>query len=225
MSEYGSNGRDATREWGRRIDTRRLEDLYAPQEVKPHAVPPGGIDNLGLESRDVFLIPGQGELEVAFRGYFRVAREDPTTEDWDTAAVYVNIVELYLEGESDQLGTIRVRLNSDRTSPGQTFGPALAGRTGAAKCRIATAATFEAERFESRLFNKEPILLMNDAIEAIPPVEDPNGEAFIYMLPLSQTEDPDGAPAAYLQSLRYTVGNYLSEDEVEGLRSGEKRYH
>jgi hypothetical protein len=59
---------------------------------------------------------------------------------------------------------------------------------------------------------------MNDGIEAIPPVEDPNGQAHLYLLPLFDSSDPDGQPVAYLKSLRYTVGNYISQAEAEEFR-------
>jgi hypothetical protein len=211
-------------EWGPKIEAQRLEDLYAPQEVKPFTIAPPGIDNLGLEATDVFFIPGRGEFEVSFKGYLRVARAEPTSPDWDTATVYVNLVGLYLEGEAEGLGPIRVRANPDRLSAGLTLGPALTGGQsgGVAKCRIATAATFESPAFGSTIFNKEPILLMNDGIEAIPPIEDPNGEAFIYYLPLFHSERPDQEPVAFLQRLRYTVGNYLTENDARAFRQAEE---
>jgi hypothetical protein len=212
-------------EWGRRIDVESLRDIYAPQDVKPFTIPSVGIDNLALEATDVFFVPGQGEFEVSFRGYFRVARGEPTSQEWDTAIVPVNLVGLYLEGEAEGIGPIRASVNPDRLSPGLTLGPTLTGGAagGVAKCRIATAATFESPAFGSAVFNKEPILLMNDGIEAIPPVEDPNGEAFIYYLPLFHSERSDGDPVAFLKRLRYTVGNYLTEDEAKAFREREQR--
>jgi hypothetical protein len=69
------------------------------------------------------------------------------------------------------------------------------------------------------LFNKEPILLMNDAINSIPPLEDPNGHAHIYMLPLYDVAKPDDAPLAYLQQLRYTIGTYISQARADEIRA------
>jgi hypothetical protein len=59
---------------------------------------------------------------------------------------------------------------------------------------------------------------MNNAIESIPPVEDPNGKAHIYYLPFFDITNPKGRPVAYLTSLQYTVGNYITEDEAKNIR-------
>jgi hypothetical protein len=114
------------------------------------------------------------------------------------------------------MGPIHVSPNPDYTSAGQTFGPGK--ERAAAKCRIATAAEFSIPQMGPTMFNKEPILLMNDAIEAIPPLEDPNWEAHIYRLPLFDRKHPDGPAAACLTRLQYTVGNYVEADEIEKLR-------
>lgn len=203
--------------WGRRIGTRDLPELYAPQEVRRFAAVPGGIDNLGLTSHDVFWMPGRGDFEVDFEGYFQVAREDPTTQDWETADVYVNLTDIRLTGHDSQLGPIDVRINSDVVSSGQTFAAGVRG--GTAKCRIAAAVTFEATDAGITLFNREPILLMNDAILSIPPVEDPNGKALIYQLPLHSVADPEGRPVAYLTELKYTVGTYLTREQADEIRA------
>lgn len=202
--------------WGPRIDARELKDLFAPMKVAKFEIAPAGIDNLGLTSEDTFFVPGKGTFTVRFSGFFRVARENPKSQRWEEANVPVNMVEMGLRGDSE-MGPIHVSLNQDFVSAGQTFAP---GRDqAAAACRIATAAEFALPQAGMTLFNKEPILLMNDAIEAIPPIEDPNGEAHIYRLPLFDRSNPDGEPAAYLMKLRYTVGNYLPQEEIESLRS------
>lgn len=203
--------------WGRKANVAGLPDLYAPQPVRKFSATPGGIDNLALSSQDTFFIPGRGEFTVGFEGYFKVARENPTSRDWATADFYVNMVDLQLTGRSDQLGPMQVRLNPDVVSSGQVF--AAGAEAAAAKCRIATGAVFSLPDQQLSVFNKEPILLMNDAIESVPPVEDPNGEARIYRLPLYDTRNPDGPPAAYLTRLRYTVGNYLTRTEVDAVRA------
>lgn len=210
-------GTPSGEQWGRRIDVSSLSDLYAPQKVQKYQVPPAGIDNLSLSSVDTFEIPGRGEFKVEFNGFFRVARAEATSKEWATADVHVNMAELALRGNSD-LGEIEVSLNPNYVSAGQTFGPGAAQRP--AKCRIATAAQFRVG--DRVLFNKEPVLLMNDGIDSIPPVEDPNGVAHIYRLPLFDQKEPDGAPVGYLTSLRYTVGSYLKREEVEKLRGASK---
>lgn len=201
--------------WGPRVDVSRLSDLYAPQKIKPFSTTPGGIDNLALSSDDTFLVPGKGELCVNFRGYFKVARENPTTNDWATADVYVNMMDIRLRGESKETGPITVRANPDFISAGQVF--ASGSARAAASCRIAAAVTFEIPGMGMTMFNKEPVLLMNDGINSVPPVEDPNGSAHLYKLPLFDMANPDGRPVAYITSLKYTVGNYLGRSEVEEI--------
>lgn len=217
---FGRSAREAPRgaeSWGRKVNVAGLRDLYAPQQIRKFSATPGGIDNLALSSQDTFFIPGKGEFTVAFDGYFKVAREDPTSRDWAGADFYVNMVDMQLSGRSDELGPMQVRLNPDVVSSGQVF--AAGAAAAAAKCRIATGAVFSLPDQQLSVFNKEPILLMNDAIESVPPVEDPNGEARIYRLPLYDTRNPDGPPAAYLTRLRYTVGNYLTRNEVDAIRA------
>jgi hypothetical protein len=204
-------------QWGSVVDTSNLELHYAPRTVNPYEMPAGGIDNLSLTSRDVFVRPGVGESEVAFSGYFQVARSDPTTSDWATGDVFVNLTDIALTGEDANLGPIRVRPNRSIVSGGQTFAPGVKNR--AAACRIAAAVLFEAPDAGVTLFNKEPILLMNEGIHSIPPVEDPNGHAFIYRLPLYDVSSPDSAPLAYLLQLRYTVGDYVTRDEADDIRA------
>lgn len=64
---------------------------------------------------------------------------------------------------------------------------------------------------------------MNDAIKAVPPVEDANGTAHIYNLPLYDVKNPQGRPVAYLRSIKYTVGNYITLDEAKAFRAQERK--
>lgn len=210
-------------EWGPRVDLTGLKDNYAPTKVKPYTVTPGGIDNLALHSTDVFTIPGKGEFSVDFSGYFRVARDKPTTNDWTTFEILVNIIDLKLYGKQEDLGEISVSLNPDILSAGQIF-PAEAPQAGA-KCRIATGSVFDLPQLGLSIFNKEPILLMNENVTSIPPVDDPNGHALLFMLPLFDRANPSGKAVAYLTSLRYGADNYITEAEAESFRGrGSKSY-
>jgi len=207
-------------EWGPRVDLAGLKDIYAPQKVKRFTVRPGGIDNLALHSTDTFRIPGQGEFTVDFSGYFRVARDHPTTNDWTTCEVLVNIIDLRLYGKHKDIGEIAVSLNPDILSTGQIFPAKVAN--GPKACRIATGAIFELRQLGVSVFNKEPILLMNEGIKSIPPVNDPSGHALLFMVPLFNRADPDGKPMAYLSSLRYGAEDYLTESKAEAFRAGRK---
>ena len=210
----------AEMEWGPRVSLAGLRDQFAPREVKPYTVPDGGIDNLALHSTDIFTIPGKGEFTVDFSGYFRVARGNPTTRDWTTFDIQVNIVDLRLFGEHKQLGEVAVTLNPDIVSSGQIFAATDPG--GAAKCRIATAAEFDVKSLGLRVFNKEPILLMNEHVTSIPPVNDPAGHALLFMLPLFDRSNPDGKPVAFLTSLRYGADDYLTEAQAKAFQAGRR---
>ncbi len=214
-----ADAKQAKELWGPRVDLSGLEELYGPREVTPHTVVPGGIDNLGLYSTDVFEISrfGAGVFEVSFNGYFRVARSHPSTMDWTTFSVRVNIVDLQLSGSDQELGAIKVRLNPNVLSTGEIF-PARSPDD-PAQCRIATAVYFDVPALGTSLFNKEPILLMNDHVVSIPPVDDPSGQALLYKLPLFDLEDPDGLPLAYLTSLRYGADHYLTPDQVKAIKA------
>jgi hypothetical protein len=217
---------DPVVEWGPRVNLKGLRENFAPQQVKDFTVPPGGIDNLGLHSTDVFEIPGRGRFEVNFDGYFRVARANPTSYEWGTPMIRVNIIDLRLFGQHEQLGEIGVTLNPDILASGQIF-PTSMGRSQAkaetsdaevAACRIAVGAVFTMPALNVVVFNKEPILLMNENLSRIPPVDDPNGHALLFRLPLFNIKDPQGEPMAFLTSLRYGADNYLTKDEFRAIR-------
>lgn len=218
MASYGSES--SAVEWGPRVDLAGLKDNFKPTEVEPYTVTPGGIDNLALHSTDVFTIPGKGEFTVDFSGYFRVARDHPTTRDWTTFNLLVNIIDLRLYGQSKDIGDIAVSLNPDILSSGQIF-PA-AGPQEPAKCRIATGVVFDLPQLGLSVFNKEPILLMNEHVTSIPPVDDPNGHALLFLLPLFDRANPSGKAVAYLTSLRYGADNYITEAEALAFREGKR---
>lgn len=215
------SGDDPVVEWGPRVNLAGLKENFAPQEVKEFTVPPGGIDNLGLHSVDVFEIPGHGQFEVEFRGYFKVARANPASSEWGSSTIRVNIVDLKLFGQHEKLGEIGVSLNPDILASGQIF-PYISSKSMAkdepVACRIAVGAVFNVTGIRTALFNKEPILLMNEHITKIPPVDDPNGHALLFKLPLFNLEDPHAEPVAFLTSLRYGADNYLTRAEVKTIR-------
>jgi Family of unknown function (DUF6073) len=206
-------------EWGPRVDLTGLPERYAPQTIEPFTVTPAGIDNLALHSTDVFTVPGRGEFTVDFDGYFRVARGRPSTDDWASCEVLVNIVDLRLYGRHDEIGDITASLNPNVLSSGLIL--PVAGRgEGAKKCRIAMPAVFDLPELGMTVFNKEPILLMNESVTSIPPVDDPNGHALLFYLPLYDHKNPDSGAVAYLTSLRYGADNYITEAEVRALKAG-----
>jgi hypothetical protein len=205
--------------WGPRIDLQGKEYLYAPQTVKRYTPPPAGVDNLGISSTDSFMVPGIGEFTVNFQGYVRVVRSEPTTDEWVNTEVYTNLIDMCMRGEAPEIGPIMVKLNSDCLSTGQIRTPFgdEAHEQPAKACRMAVGALFELPKLGLTLFNKEPILLTIDNVRAIPPAGNP-GEGRIYqMLPLYNRADPEGPPAAYLTSLKFAMGSYITEAQIQDV--------
>jgi hypothetical protein len=208
--------------WGPRIALEELANLYDPQTVQPYTPPAPGIDNLGITSVDTFMIPGKGEVTVEFKGYVRVARSEPTTTSWNDSEVYTNLIEMCMRGEAPGIGPIVVTLNPDILSTGQLRTPWAAQCEAQPEkaCRMAVAAHFDLPQLGKTLFNKEPIELTIDHVQMIPPAGNP-GEGRIYqVLPLFDTEDPDGRPAAYLTSLQFRMGNYVKQAQIESILAG-----
>jgi hypothetical protein len=208
--------------WGPRINLDELQNLYDPQTVEPYTPPPPGIDNLGISSVDTFMVPGLGEFTVEFKGYVRVARSKPTTASWNDSEVFTNLIEMCMRGEAPGIGPIVVTLNPDVLSAGQLRTPwdAQCEQQPEKACRMAVAAVFELPKLGVTLFNKEPIELTIDHVQAIPPAGNP-GEGRIYqVLPLFNLADPEGVPAAYLTSLQFRMGNYVTVAHMDAILSG-----
>ncbi|HYP30146.1 MAG TPA: DUF6073 family protein [Blastocatellia bacterium] len=208
--------------YGPRVDLEKLENLYAPQTVEPFTPPTPGIDNLGIVSKDTFYVPGKGEFQVDFKGYVRVARSQPSSEKWVDSTVYTNLIEMCMRGESPELGPITVTLQEEILSTGLLRTPhADLGCDQPEKaCRMAVAAQFSLPKLGLTLFNKEPIELTIDHVKAIPPAGAPGNGQIYHVLPLYNTADPEGEPAAYLTRLKFAMGTYITKDEIESIARG-----
>jgi hypothetical protein len=207
--------------YGPRVDLEGLPNLFAPQTVEPFTPPVSGIDNLGIVSTDTFFVPGKGEFRVEFKGYVRVARSKPTTDRWVDSEVYTNLIEMRMYGESPELGPIIVTLNPDILSTGQLRTPQanLDCAQPEKACRMAVGAMFEMPKLGLTLTNKEPIELTIDNVKAIPPAGNPGDGRIYHILPLYNREDLDGLPAAYLTSLKFAMGTYITEAELVSANS------
>jgi hypothetical protein len=198
--------------YGPQLDTN-VPNLFDPQTVTPYTPPPAGIDNLGITSVDTFKVPGVGEFTVEFNGQVRVVRSRPTTDEWATTEVYTNLIELHMHGDSPELGPIDVTLNHECLSTGMIRTPFDAeSETQPAKaCRMAVGAMFELPKLGLKLFNKEPVLLTIDDVRSIPPAGNPGKGQIYQMLPLYDVENADAEPVAFLTSLSFRMGTYLTE--------------
>lgn len=206
--------------WGPRLDISNTADLFAPQHVEPYTPPPPGIDNLGITSTDTFMVPGKGEFTVDFKGYVRVARSTPTAADWNHSEVYTNLIEMCMRGEAPGVGPIIVTLNREYMSTGQLWTPAcdMECDKPAKACRMSVSAIFNIPLLGLRLFNKEPILLTINDVRAIPPAGNPGMGRIYEKLPLYSCDDPEGRPVADITALKFAMGTYLTEDELNALR-------
>ena len=210
-------------QWGKPVDSSTLKDLYYPQQISRFRDIPGGIDNLKMTTIDSFLIPEVGEVkDVVFKGYVRVVRASPTTEDWATSIVYTNMVDMRLRGETEAVGPINVSCNPRVTSgevvcSGQIVTPPegqlACTDTPAKDCRIAVSAFFDIPNLGVTLFNKEPIMLCIDGITTMPPGGAHGVGRFHKRLPLYNLADPDGRQAAWLTKLEFLMGDYITEEE------------
>jgi hypothetical protein len=149
----------------------------------------------------------------------RVARSRPTAEDWTSSEVYTNLIEMCMRGEAPGIGPIVVTLNTDILSTGMLKTPfADMDKVQPEKaCRMAVAAQFELPQLGKTLFNKEPIELTIDNVRAIPPAGNPGEGRIYHILPLFDRANPEGPPAAYLTSLKFAMGNYVTATHIESI--------
>jgi Family of unknown function (DUF6073) len=203
--------------YGRPVTTDGVPNLYAGATVIPWTAPDPGIDNLGINSIDTFAVPGVGEYTVAFDGYVRVVRSEPTSRQWSEAEVYTNLIEMKMVGECEELGKITVTLNPDCLSTGQIrtpFDPYAGEGPSAKACRMAVGAIFDMPKLGMKLVNKEPIILTIDDVRQIPPAGAPGKGQIYRMLPLHDSRHLNEQPVAYVTSLRFNMGGYLSPEEL-----------
>jgi hypothetical protein len=209
--------------WGPQVDHSVLKDLYRPQQIARFCDIPGGIDNLAMTTIDSFLVPDLGEFTVVFKGYVRVARAQPTTDNWATSVVYTNMLDMKMHADSKEVGPIDVRINPNVVCAGQIITPMAAKiaelDSPAKNCRIAVSVFFDVPKMGTTLFNKEPILLCIDGITTMPPGGAHGIGRFHNQLPLYNLADPDGTPAAWLTRLEFDMGDYITEEQARTYRA------
>jgi hypothetical protein len=215
-----TNGTGKKIAYGPEVNLQNCPNVYAPQDVKEFTPPPTGIDNLGITSTDTFSVPGIGEATVDFKGWVRVARSKPTEDTWESAEVYTNLIEMYMRGESESFGPIIVTLQPEILSTGMIRNPRVCEghETSAKACRMAVAAQFDLPKLGLQLFNREPIELTIDNVKSIPPAGSPGKGQIYFVLPLFSRTDPDGKPAAYLTSLKFQMGTYLTPGQMQSAQ-------
>jgi len=212
--------------WGPRVDHSQLKDLYHPQEAKRFCDIPAGIDNLAMTTIDRFVVRGLGEFTAVFKGYVRVARAQPTTDAWNSSEVFTNMLDINMTAETAAVGPIHVRINPDVVCAGQIMSPFTAEMAvldlPAKNCRIAVSVFFELPKLDKTLFNKEPILLCIDGITTMPPGGAHGVGRFHNVLTLYDLAAPADPPVAWLTSLDFDMGNYITETDALAYRQNGK---
>ncbi|GAB3159135.1 hypothetical protein GCM10027290_63610 [Micromonospora sonneratiae] len=206
-----------TIKYGRPVTTDGVPNVYAGAPVVPWTPPEPGIDNLGISSVDTFAVPGVGEYTVEFKGWVRVVRSTPTSDEWSNAEVYTNLIEMKMVGECEELGRITVTLNPECLSAGQIrtpFDPYAGEGPSAKACRMAVGAIFDMPKLGLKLMNREPIILTIDDVRSIPPAGAPGKGQIYRMMPLYDINAADDEPIAYLTSLRFAMGGYLAPEQM-----------
>jgi len=206
--------------YGRPVTTDGVPNLYEGTRVTQWVPPVPGIDNLGISSIDTFAVPGVGEYTVPFDGFVRVVRSEPTSKEWVNAEVYTNLIEMKMVGECEELGRITVTLNPECLSTGQIrtpFDPYAGEGPSAKACRMAVGAIFDMPKLGMKLINKEPIILTIDDVRSIPPAGSPGKGQIYRMLPLHDSRHLEDSPVAYVTSLRFTMGGYITPETIAAV--------
>lgn len=171
----------------------------------------GGLDRLHFVTWDTIAVPGVGEEEVKFEGYYVIERENPTSSAWREASVDIHMRELNVSGTSARFGRIRASVNPDlgpesrgQVQPGTVYG----FHDGPKFCAMFGYMQFELADLGMTVFNKDPIRLEHK-ITHIPPVGQGGGTAEGVDYPLYRKDDPDGPPVAILKRVRTHIGAWL----------------
>lgn len=181
-------------------------------ELQLFTMPEGGTDRLNFITWDTIEVLGKGEEIIEFHGSYTIERENPTSADWAEASVNIHMRELNLEGTSSFVGRVRASVSPDPSR--QSGGQVRAGTTYTAPdspkmCQMYGYVQFELVDLGMTVFNKDAILLEHN-ITHIPPVGQGGGTKERVDIPLYRTDDPDGAPVAFLHRVKTHIGSWLS---------------
>jgi hypothetical protein len=182
-------------------------------ELQLFTMPEGGTDRLNFITWDTIEVIGKGEEVIEFHGSYTIERATPTSADWAEASVNIYMRELSLEGTSSFVGRIRASVSPDpsRTSGGQVRpGTTYTAPDSPKMCQMYGYVQFELIDLGMTVFNKDAILLEHN-ITHIPPVGQGGGTKERVDIPLYRTEDPDGAPVAFLHRVKTHIGSWLTE--------------
>lgn len=183
-------------------------------ELHLFTMPEGGTDRLNFITWDTIAVQGFEDETVEFHGFYAIERANPTSADWQEASVDIRMRELSVDGASRQFGKIHASVNDGiglpsggQVRPGTTYpdvtdSPKL--------CQMYGYMKFDLVDLNMTVFNKEPILLEH-TITHIPPIGQGGGTRPESVTELYRTDDPDGAPVAFLKRVKTHIGAWLEE--------------
>jgi hypothetical protein len=178
-------------------------DMARTNAVRLFQVPAPGQDYLQFTVWDTIEIPGVGTDTVELNGTYRIARLEPTTRDWRTAAMNIQLLDMDVHGASNVLGPVSVALNGDNVG---RVSPTTSDRTPKA-CVVEGKVKITLNKLGVTVFNKQAVPLSH-YITHIPPIGQ-GGSSPDVRIPLYNVADPDGAPVAYLLRVRTQIGGYI----------------
>ena len=180
-------------------------DMARTNAVKLFNVPAPGQDFLHFTVWDTIEIPGVGTDTVEMNGTYRIQRMEPSTRDWQNAAMNIQLVDMDVHGASNVLGPVSVALNGENIGK---VSPTDSARTPKA-CVVNGKVKITLANLGVTVFNKDAVPLSH-YITHIPPIGQ-GGSSPDVRIPLYNTADPDGAPVAYLLKVRTQIGGYVGE--------------
>jgi len=178
-------------------------DSATTNAVRLFQVPGGGVDNLHFTVWDTIEVPGVGTDTVELRGSYTIRRHEPTTRQWQTAEMDIEMVQMNVAGTSGVLGNVQVSLNG--TNVGHVF--ATETPTSEKDCQVAGSVQIHLQDLGLTVFNKERVPLSH-GITHIPPIGQ-GGSSPEVRIALYDVNHPDGAPVAFLRKVRTQIGGYI----------------
>jgi hypothetical protein len=180
-------------------------------QLQLFALPPGGVDHLYFEVTDRIEVPGLGEDVVTMSGTYKIRRSDPTTNNWSTATIDVQMVDLDVRGTGRLIGEVHAGLNPDRLTLGRV-GPAggdmLAKKPKPTPCRFAAFMQFTLPGRNMVLVNKDPIPLLH-TITHIPPIGQGGGTPGEVAIGFYDRNNLDGPAVAILKAVKTEIGPWV----------------
>jgi len=144
-------------------------------DVKPHTIPPAGVDTVDITIEETYDVEGVGNDTVTLKGRLVADRTVPLLGhgerkiDWKTSTVVARFTDLNLSGNSKVFGPVHVTLDTSVPS----FGTVTAG-----KCAAAIGVNVGMPQHGITLKSAEPVQLHSE-VRTVPPIGDEKTESVV----------------------------------------------